>query len=354
MTPSRPASFLPIPRIRLAAPLAAVALALIPALAWAPEAPAQAAPTVIKLATLVPDGSVWDQSLKAAGAEWARGTGGRVTLRVYPGGVAGSEEDVIRKMRIGQLQAAAVTVAGLAQIDPAFKAFTVPMFFDSYPELRAVLDKMTPMLKQRLDDKGFVLLNWGHGGWVHVFAKQPVSSVADLRKLKLWVGAGDDRSQQLWKKNGFQPVAVSTTDILTGLQSGMLDAIYITPLAALSLQWFRTTPYMSEIGLAPLVGGTIVTKSAWAKLSAADQAAILASCRKLEQQLEAQVPRQDTTSVAEMQKRGLKVAPVSAAQAVEWRQTAETFAGQMRGEIVPADVMDLARRERDAYRAAKR
>jgi len=354
MTPSRPASTAPPVRPRCAALALALALVLAPALAWAPEAPAQAAPMVIKLATLVPDGSVWDQSLKAAGADWMRGTGGRVSLRVYPGGVAGSEEDVIRKMRIGQLQAAAVTVSGLAQIDPAFKAFTIPMFFDSYPELRAVLDKMTPMLKQRLDEKGFVLLNWGHGGWVHVFSKQPVSSVADLKKLRLWAGVGDDRAQQLWKKNGFQPVAVSTTDILTGLQSGMLDAIYITPLAALSLQWFRTTPYMTEIGLAPLVGGTIVSKVAWSKLSAADQAAILTSCHKLELQLEAQVPRQDTTSVAEMQKRGLKVAPVSAAQAVEWRQTAETFAVQMRGEMVPTDVMDLARRERDAYRAGKR
>jgi TRAP-type transport system periplasmic protein len=327
----------------------ALALVLVAPLA----ARAQTAPSVIKLATLVPDGSVWDQSLKQAGAEWTRDTGGRVSLRVYPGGVAGSEEDVIRKIRIGQLQAAAVTVAGLAQIDPAFKAFTIPMFFDSYPELRVVLDKMTPMLRQRLDEKGFVLLNWGHGGWVHVFSKQPVSTVADLKRLKLWAGVGDDRMTQLWKKNGFQPVAVSTTDLLSGLQSGMLDAIYITPLAALSLQWFRTTPYMTELGLAPLVGGTIVSKAAWSRISPADQKAILASCHKLELQLEAQVPRQDTTSVAEMQKRGLKLAPVSAAQAAEWRQTAETFAVQMRGEAVPAEVMDFARRERDAYRAGK-
>jgi len=350
MTPSRPDRRAPLYWLRVAA--LGLALAVLPALSRSPAAEADAAPTVIRLATLVPDGSVWDQSLKQAGAEWSRDTGGRVSLRVYPGGVAGSEEDVIRKMRIGQLQAAAVTVAGLAQIDPAFKAFTIPMFFDSYPELRAVLDKMTPILKQRLEEKGFVLLNWGHGGWVHVFSKQPVSTVADLKKLKLWVGVGDDRVSQLWKKNGFQPVALSTTDILSGLQSGMIDAIYITPLAALSLQWFRTTPYMSEIGLAPLVGGTIITKAAWSKLSPADQQAIGASCHRVETTLEAQVPKQDSSSVAEMEKRGLKVAPVTAAQATEWRQTAETFAQQMRGEIVPADVMDLARRERDAWRAA--
>jgi TRAP-type C4-dicarboxylate transport system substrate-binding protein len=324
-------------------------LLLLPALA-PPDAGAQARPTVIKLATLVPDGSVWDRALKGAGAEWSQATQGRVSLRIYPGGVAGDEPDVVRKMRIGQVQAAALTVAGLAEIDPAFKVFGIPMFFDSYPELRVVLNAMTPMLKQRLEAKGFVLLNWGHGGWVHVFGKQPLSTTAELKRLKLWTGIGDDEMTALWKKNGFQPVAIAATDILTGLQSGMLEAIYTTPLAALSLQWFRMTPYMSQVGLAPLVGGTVITKATWNKLSEADRQVVLAACRKVEQRLEAEVPRQDQDSVAEMQKRGLKVSPTTPAQAAEWRREAESFAAQMRGGIVPVDVMDMARRERDAFR----
>lgn len=319
-------------------------LALLPA----PVALSQGAPTVIKLATLVPDGSVWDRALKNAGVEWSQSTQGRVSLRIYPGGVAGDEPDIIRKMRIGQVQAAALTVAGLAQIDPAFKVFTVPMFFDSYPELRAVLDKMTPMLKQRLEAKGFILLNWGHGGWVHIFGKQPVGTIADVKKLKLWTGVGDDAMVGLWKKNGYQPVAIAATDILTGLQSGMLEAIYTTPLAALSLQWFRQVPNMSEVGVGPLVGGTVITKQAWNKLSEADRAAILASCAKVEKKLEADVPLQDQFSVSEMKKRGLKTAPGDKGA---WQKEADLFANQMRGAQVPADAMDLARKERDAFRA---
>jgi TRAP-type C4-dicarboxylate transport system substrate-binding protein len=325
--------------------LLVMAVALLPT----PVAHSQGAPSVIKLATLVPDGSVWDRALKNAGVEWSQSTQGRVSLRIYPGGVAGDEPDIIRKMRIGQVQAAALTVAGLAQIDPAFKVFTVPMFFQSYPELRAVLDKMTPLLKQRLEAKGFILLNWGHGGWVHIFGKQPVGTIADVKKLKLWVGLGDDDMVGLWKRNGYQPVSIAATDILTGLQSGMLEAIYTTPLAALSLQWFRQVPNMSEVGLAPLVGGTVITKQAWNKLADSDRQAILASCAKVEKKLEGDVPLQDEISVSEMKKRGLKSNPGDAAA---WQKEADLFASQMRGTLVPADAMDMARKERDTFRAS--
>ena len=326
-----------------------LALAFVAPVSFPVSAHAQA--SVIKLATLVPDGSVWDKALRGAGAEWSTATQGRVSLRIYPGGVAGDEPDVVRKMRIGQVQAAALTVAGLAEIDPAFKVFGIPMFFDSYPELRAVLNVMTPTLKQRLEAKGFILLNWGHGGWIHVFGKQPLSTTVDLKKQKLWVGIGDDDMVNLWRKNGFQPVSIAATDILTGLQSGMLEAIYTTPLAALSLQWFRTTPYMSQVGLAPLVGGTVITKTAWMKLSEADRKVILASCAKVEARLEAEVPKQDDDSIAEMQKRGLKISTSTPAQAAEWRKEAEQFAVQMRGGIVAPDIMDMARKARDDFRA---
>ncbi|NOT33345.1 MAG: TRAP transporter substrate-binding protein DctP [Candidatus Eisenbacteria bacterium] len=323
---------------------------LVLALALPPSSTAQSQGTVIKLATLVPDGSIWDLGLKQMGAEWSQGTQGRVSLRIYPGGVAGDEGDVVRKMRIGQIHAASLTVGGLSEIDPAFKLFTIPMFFASYPELRAVIDKLTPMLKQRLEAKGFVLTNWGHGGWVYVFSKHPVSSVADLRKTKLWVGT-DAEMAGLWKSKGYSPVSISATDIMTGIQSGMLEAIYITPVVAVALQWFRQTPNMCEQGLAPLVGATVISKAAWNKLSEADRKVVQAAGLKLEAKLEREVPRQDTLSVAVMRSRGLRVVPVSAAQAKEWRTEAEEFAQEMRGALVPAEVMDLARRERDAYRA---
>ena len=323
---------------------------LVVTLALLAPAPVRAEGMVVRLATLVPDGSVWHKVLRDMGDEWSRGTAGRVTLRIYPGGVAGDEPDMVRKMRVGQLQAAALTVDGLAAIDDSFNAFAVPMLFDSYPELFQVLDKMEPTLKQRLDAKGFVLLNWGHGGWVYFFSKQPVNSLGDLKKTKIFVWAGDDRMVQSWKNSGFQPVALAATDILPGLNTGMIDALPTTPLAAASLQWFRQTPYMADVGLGPLVGGLVVTKQAWNKISDADHAVLLKACARTEARLQSDVPSQDSASVREMQQRGLKVTHIRPAELVEWRKVADEFSSKMRGTIVPPEIMDLARRERDAFR----
>ena len=319
-------------------------------LAPAPPAPAQQTKQIVKLATLVPEGSVWDRILREMGSRWAKDTQGRVVLQMYPGGVAGDEPDVVRKMRIGQIHAAAVTTAGLAEIDPAFRMFSVPMFFDSYDELHAVLTKLEPTFKQRLEAKGFILLHWGHGGWVYFFSKQPAATVEDVKKTKLFVWAGDDKMVQLWRQNGFHPVALAATDILTGLQTGMIDAYPTTPLLALTLQWYRTTPNMSGVGLAPLVGGLIITKQAWNKLSEADRTSMQAACKAAEKRLEVEIPKQDTTAIDEMKKRGLTVVPVPPAKMMEWRKAADDFAAQLRTGTVPPEILDAARRERDAYR----
>jgi TRAP-type C4-dicarboxylate transport system substrate-binding protein len=320
----------------------------MPALLPAPAT--SQAPTVIKLATFVPDGSVWHKAMREMGAEWSESTQGRIQLKVYPGGVAGDEPDYVRKMRIGQIQAAAITTAGLSQIDPAFQMFGVPMFFDNYPELYAVLDKMTPILKQRLEAKGFILLNWGHGGWVYFFTRQKAATVAEIKKVKMFAMAGDDRWVQIWKNNGYSPVALTPSDMLTGLQTGMIEGCPTTPLLALTLQWYRNTPHMTGIGMAPLVGGLVMTKQAWSKIPPADQAKLLAACAKLEKKLATGVPMQDTTAVEEMKKRGLVVDPVPPNAVAEWRVAAEQFAKGMRGTLVPPDILDLATRERDAYR----
>jgi len=327
--------------------LAAGAMFLLPAHA------AHAQTTVVKLATLVPDGSVWHKVLRDMGDEWMRGTSGRVGLRIYPGGVAGDEPDMVRKMRIGQIQAAALTITGLADIDDAFNVFATPMMFDSYAELFYVLDKMEPVLKQRLEAKGFVLVNWGHGGWVYFFSKQPIASLVDLKKAKMFAWAGDDRMVQSWKSGGFHPVALAATDILPGLNTGMIDLLPTTPLAANSLQWFRQVPYMADAGLGPLVGGLVITKSGWNKISAADRAAVEKACQKAEARLMKDVPAQDSTSVREMQSRGLKVIPIKAAELQSWRKVADEFSAKMRGNIVPPEIADLALRERNAYRAAR-
>lgn len=306
----------------------------------------------VKLATLAPEGSIWDQSVKEMGAEWQQATGGRVQLRVYPGGVAGDEPDVVRKMRIGQLHAAVLTVSGLTDIDEAFEVFTIPLFFDSYDELYYVLDKLRPTFEQRLQAKGYQLLSWGNGGWVHLFSTKPLPTVADLKASKLFVAAGDDERVQWWQNNGFRPVALATTDVLTGLQTGMIEAMPSPPLAALLLQWYRQAPYMLDLGVAPLVGATVITSKVWQQIAPADQAAILAAAKKVEERLNAEVPEQDRKSIAEMQKRQLTVVPVPADAAKSWEAAAEEFANNVRNTRVPPEVLQQALAARAEYRKA--
>ena len=140
-----------------------------------------------------------------------------MSLTVFSGGSQGDEPTVLRKMRLNALQGASLTVVGLASIDWSFNVFNIPFFFQSYDELNAVIEKLTPLLKQRAEAKGFVLVHWGHGGWLQVFSKKPVQTVADSRRAKLYTSAGDDRMTQWYKANGFQPRAMAMTDILTGL-----------------------------------------------------------------------------------------------------------------------------------------
>jgi TRAP-type C4-dicarboxylate transport system substrate-binding protein len=327
-------------------PVAAVLLSL-PHLAFAQNA-------VVKMATLVPDGSVWHKTLLTMGDEWAKETQGRVTLRLYPGGVAGDEPDMLRKMRIGQIHASALTVKGLTDITDAFGVFGIPNLFASYDELYAVIDAMEPVLRKKLEEKNFVLLSWGHAGWIHFFTKQPVRSVGDLKKLKIWVWAGDEKAIATWKENGYTPVPLAATDILTGLQTGMIDALPTVPLGALQLQWFRSTDHMLDVGLAPLVGGLVMTRQAWSKISEADRAKVLAACKRAETKLQSVIPEQDKSAIAEMQKRGLTVTSLKPESVAEWNAETEKFSKRMRGIMVPPEILDLAMRERTTYRQRKR
>ena len=172
------------------------------------------------------------------GAEWEAKTSGRVKLTVYAGGTQGSEDATIRMMRPGvdQLQANLLMLPGLAIIDEAFNVFGIPFFFQSDAEGQYVLEKLTPMLEKRLEAKGFKLLAWGSAGWVQLFSKKPLTTLADVKAAKLFTSQGDDRMVQWYKANGFHPVALAAGDIPAQLKltTGMIDAAPRPPYPALA------------------------------------------------------------------------------------------------------------------------
>ncbi len=185
-----------------------------------------AAQTKIRLATMVPSGTSYHHSLQEMGEKWKKASNGDVTLTIYSDGVMGSEADIVRRMRVGQLQAAVLTVSGLANIDPAVAALQkMPLVYRSLDEADYVRGKLAPDLDQRLAEKGFVVLFWTDGGWVRIFSKEPGMVPEDFKKMKIFVTAGDVTQSELYKSAGFKPVLLEWSDVLTSLQTGMVDAL---------------------------------------------------------------------------------------------------------------------------------
>ena len=306
----------------------------------------------IKMATLSPEGSPWDTILERMGSQWSQGTDGRVSLQIYPGGVAGDEPDIIRKMKIGQYQAAAISVAGLADIHKDFTVFEIPLFYRDFDEMAAVLENLTPRLSQSLDEKGFHLLGWGYVGWVYFFITEPVATVQDMQALKILTLAGDETLVQWWRRNGFQPVALAATDILTGLKTGMVDAVTMPPLYAMQMQFYKSAPYMADLPLAPMMGAILISKRSWNRISAADQQALEKAAQAAQAQIFDQIPKLDETAIALMKGQGMTVLEINGSEHAEaWLEAAERFANDMRGTIVPVEVFDAAEAARAKHRA---
>jgi len=316
-----------------------------------------AAQTTIKVATVAPVNSSYHKALLDMGAEWEAKTSGRVKLTVYAGGTQGSEEATLRMMRPGvdQLQGNLLT-SGLSSIDDAFSVFGIPFFFASNAEGQHVLERLAPMLEKRLESRGFKLLAWGSAGWVQLFSKTPISTLADVKAAKLFTTQGDDRLVQWYKKNGFNPVALNSSDIPAQmrLSTGMIDAAPMPPYLALLMQVFRDAKYMLDVDVAPLFGALVLTNSAWNKISPADQQVMLASAKATQARLLGEAAKQDETSIAAMKARGLTVNTPDAKTMASFRAEADRLVATIKGTLVPADVYDQAQRERDAYRKSKK
>ena len=303
----------------------------------------------LRLGTILPANSLWDRSLKEMAAAWREETDGRVRVQVR--GTAGDESTIIRRMRMNNPQVAALTLPGLTSIDEAFNVFGIPFFFASDAEAAHVLEKLTPRLREVLAARGLVLINWGHGGWLHIFSARPIHSLNDLRAARLFTASGDDGMVQWFKENRFNPVPLALTDVLMGLNTGLIDAYPSPPYGALVFQWYRQSSHMLDVPLGPLFGATVMTERAWARIREADRAVLLEAAAATQDFLFTAVPQQDREAVAEMQKRGLAVTAVPPRSAGLLRAEIDRMTSTWRGTRVPADIYDAATEARDAFRA---
>jgi TRAP-type transport system periplasmic protein len=334
--------------MKMIAALALSAIALMPA-------EADAKKVKVKLGTLAPEGSPWHNGLKRMTQKWDKISGGNVEVKIYPGGVLGDEGDMVRKMRVGQLHAGTMTGVGLAVISRATYAMQVPMMFSSFEELDYVRKAITPQIQAELESNGVVVLGWGDAGWVHFFSKPPAKTVDDYRKLKMFVWSGDPSAELAWKAANFKAVPMSATDVMSGLQTGLIESFATTPLFALSSQWFTYAKNMTAVKWTPLNGATVMTKDKWNELKeAGDLAAFKAAAEEEVVKTNAEVRALGEKSIKAMADRGLVVHEPSAAELAEWQKAAEAAYPTLREKVIPAKFFDEVQRLVKEHRASKK
>lgn len=329
--------------------LRSVVLALFASAAAASE------PTLIKIATVAPKGSIYHRVLQNVGEAFRAVRGPQARYIVYPDSIQGTEADTVRRMRVGQLDASLLTVVGLKEIDPSVAALQfMPMMFRSWEEVDHVRDQLRPLLEEKLAAKGFVVLFWGEAGWVQFFTRERITLPDQYRRARIFAWAGDNAQVGLMKSLGYQPVALQITDILPGLETGMIDAVPVAPLWALVGQFDRVTRYMLPVNWVPIVGATIMRKPAFDALSPPVRDAVVAAARKAGEQLRAHRAVQDDESIRAMQARGLTVLPFTPELEQAWRAVAEQAWPQVRGSMVPAETFDRVQAILAEYRSRKR
>lgn len=304
----------------------------------------------VKMATLVPEGSSWHQVLKEVAARWQQISGGKVRVTLFAGGVAGDEPDVVRKMRMGTLQAGVLSAVGVASIDKSVYALGIPMMYSSYEEFYDVLEKMRPHLEGELAKKGFVVLNWADLGWVRFFTKNPVSTPDQLKQQKLFQWAGDNDSLEILKSAGFNPVPLPATELATGLQTGLVNAAGMSPQYAVISQYYNYAKNMTDLNWNVLYGATVIKKDVWDRIPAELHAPLMQAAQDAGAKLRADIRRSGQADIEAMKKRGLNVVPVDAKTREQWVKAAEQAYPRVRGQVVPAEAFDEAMKYRDDYR----
>jgi TRAP-type C4-dicarboxylate transport system substrate-binding protein len=295
----------------------------------------------LKIGTVAPAGSPWAESLRRLAAEWSRISDGRVELKIYAGGIAGEEADMIRKMRIGQLDGAALTQLGWGLLDPGILALSTPFLIQDELELERVMEGTGGYFRQRLEEEGFGLFAFSKAGWVHFFGRVPLIIPEDLMRLKLGVPAGDADFVDTWRRIGFNAFSLPFGDILTGLQTGMIDAFYAPPLVAATFQWFAPARHMTALPVAPVVGAVIVRSQSLDRIPRELREELLSTFDELARRLNTEMVGLEEEALSAMAGQGLEIHPVPPEAAKRWREIVGQSIQVVLGRIIPRESYDL-------------
>ena len=295
-------------------------IAVATALLGVCSVPAVAA--TIKMATESPDGTVWMTLLREAGAAIERETAGRVELKVYPGGVMGDDATVMRKMRIGQLQAAILTTGTFAKIFPDAQLYNLPMQFAGFEEVDYVRERLDATLRQGLEDNGFVCPGFAEVGMAYAMSRRPVRAVGDASGIKLWTPVGSVSTVKAMAAFGISPVPLAIADVLAGLQTGLIDAVAAPLVGALALQWHNQLDYVLDLPFMYIYAVMALPERSFNRLEEADRTIVRRVLGEAMRAADARNRADHHAVRMVLQEQGLEFLRPSAAELRQWRDRA--------------------------------
>lgn len=306
-----------------------------------PRAAGAEAKYVIKFATLAPEGSSWMKHMRSLNDRIREKSGGRLAFRIYAGGIAGDELDVLKKIRIGQIHSAAFTGVGLGEILPMVRVLDLPFLFKNDEEIDRVHERMRPFFAEHFREKGFELLGWAEVGNVHLFSKKPVRSIEDLAGLKVWTWSGDPIAKETFSVMGVNPIPLAVTDVLTGINTGMIDTVYAPPLGALALQWYRSMNYMSSFPFVHSTGALLISSKTFNKLPKELAALLVETFDGAMKDLTSDLRAQSREAVKTIEASGVTVLPEPSKEAkAEFATIHRKVAKALTGVIYPREVLE--------------
>jgi TRAP-type C4-dicarboxylate transport system substrate-binding protein len=326
-----------------------LSLTALASLATAPIAKADN--VELRIATLAPSGSPWMEVLDKAAAEIKTKTSGRVTMKYFEGGQQGDERDFVRKIKLGQLDGAAVTAIGLAMIDESIRVLELPMMFESAEELDYVADKMWPYFQKKFAAKGFRLNDRGEVGWIYFLSKNKVESLADLKGQKLWMWGDDQLVGAMFKKLGVNGVPLGVPEVDAGLTSGKINAAYGSPVAAVALQWYSKVKYMTSMPMSFAIGATVISNDALKKITPEDQKIVEDIGKANAKKLRKVIRKANEDAKGTMTRKGITVVNTPVTMVDEFTKDSQEAWKELTGKIYSKEELDMVIKYRDEYRA---
>lgn len=295
----------------------------------------------IKFATLAPEGSTWMNVMREFDRSIRSESGGRLGFKIYPGGVQGDEIDVLRKIKLGQLQSAGVTGNGLTTIAPKVRVLDSPFLFNSYDQVDSVYRKFNDEFTQAFKDNGYVNLGWAEVGFVYVFTNAPLQSPADMKNVKMWMWEGDPIAEAAFKALNVHPIPLAITDVLTSLQTKLIDGVYSTPYAMIALQWFSRVKYMLDIPLADAAGAVVIRKKKFDEIPPDLQEILLRNGRTYMQKLTLLSREDNRKAIETLKNNGITVIEPNSSQSLSsYADIGKNARRYLVGSLFTADLLD--------------